>query len=432
MKKITFIECSYDWTDRITKKVKNYGIEILATSISSFISQEDISYYDFTIGENVEIQESKIYAFSVMQFNFFSSIKLALELKEKYPYSKIIFGGLYVQYYAKKIMEKYFFIDYVIIGSIKTFQNLVKNILNKKFEVLSNLFYRKNNIIFQSDIKLDYTWKKIIPQKLICDNSFSHQKNHYLVLGSRGCKYNCNFCLLSKVEKYSQRDEKYILKEIKSRGINNSFQILDQNFCDRIGSLMSKLKDLKAISFNSRTDTFLENYQSILEVLKNNPKTYFTIFVGIENYDDEELLRLGKNITTKQNILATQKLNELEKNFLNFSYKFSFIGINKKTKINNLIKNFEIVKKLFVEENIIKPVYTLYTSHLRNNNLRGFIEWPEDEKTKTIVKNYENEISNLDDYFYRVKYCLDNFCDYDLIWKEIKIIEKNLVFHKSF
>ena len=73
--KLTFIEAPFDWTDRETKKVKNYGISRIAGYLVSknILSKEDMTYVDFTFGKDYsldKIPKSEFYGFSVMQPNY--------------------------------------------------------------------------------------------------------------------------------------------------------------------------------------------------------------------------------------------------------------------------------------------------------------------------------------------------------------------------
>lgn len=448
---ISFIEAPLDWQDRITKKTKNYAIEILASILiqKKIISKTKINYYDFTFNsekiENIKINDSKIYAFSMMQPNFLNTIKLSKLIKNNNPNSKIILGGIGTLSHNKSILKKYHFIDFIITNnSPLSFAKLIKFLINNKtkLENIPNLIFRNNNNIIKTKNQYDKIWQKIYPENIICTNTNLHQKNHYLVLGSIGCKYNCKFCSLTKYTQYQERKEKYITKEIENRikqqKNNNklSFQILDQNYSDKIESLTIKLnkkhltKKINAISFNSRADTFLENISKIKKTIKHNPNIFFTIFIGIENYDNQEIKRLGKTITAKTNIQATITLNDLEKENNNFSYKTSFIGINEETTKNNLLNNLKLVEEIYIKKNIIKPVFFLFTTNLRNDNLiKNFLIEPKDEETCILISSYKNIINQLPAYSKRINYTLKNFDSLDnqeiheFIWAEILIIK---------
>ena len=430
--KLTFIEAPFDWTDRETKKVKNYGISRIAGYLVSknILSKEDMTYVDFTFGKDYsldKIPKSEFYGFSVMQPNYNSSLEIAKELKQRDPDCKIVFGGSAITDLGQEIVEVHDFVDFIGMDE-DSFAKIIKG----------------------EEVVIEYPpkdWKEIMPLDL--ENDCDYIKNHVMLLASLGCTNKCNFCnLVISQPCLVKREDKYLIEEIKHviKDEKISIQLIDQNFCNRLKTFLDNLvklsvgkqearkaseedliEKIKFIGFNSRADTVLKYYQDLVDAVETFSNIDFEVYVGFENYDDEELKRLNKGLTARTNIAATEKLIKLERENNNFRFVMSFIGYNKETTISNMKNNLDILKQLYFDTNYIKNIHWFFESPLRMNSPREkghypkqIYEMPEDEEMKKIILQY-NEITK----------DLPSFTDRKYFYNQFNLKERNIFMVKN-
>lgn len=458
--KLTLIEAPYDWADRTTQKVRSYGLERLAGHL-----KQKLSYVDFTFFENYDLKwipKSDVYGFSVMHPNYNNSLRMAQELKQRDPNSTIIFGGPSVSDLKQEIIEVHKQVDIIVEGMAEeSFKKLIKLISKYKNKVpgrklsgIPDISFRFGGLPVRTEIVYPPKgWDKIKPAEINNLLPSKYLENHYLILGALGCRNRCQFCNIIKAQpKLYDRSNKEIIRELKLRIRKSkiSVQIIHQNFTHRLKGFLSDLeknnllKFIKTISFNSRTDTFLDSITELVYVLKKYPKIGISIYLGIENYDDDELKRLTKGVSSKTNAVATSRLIDLEKSFVNFSFIASFIGFNKKTSRENILNNLYAFKRLYIDRGAIEPFYHFFTSPLRKDlgealrtgeRIKGhypteFNEYPDDPTLRKILIDYKAIAEDLPyfadrkDLFYNsiINPELQALVNQNMVWAEFNII----------
>lgn len=427
--KLSFIEAPFDWVDRETKKIRSYGISRIAGHLvnSGILSKDDISYVDFTFGKDFSLEKipkSDFYGFSVMQPNYDKSLEIAKLLKKRDPDSIIVFGGSAVTDLGQEIVDVHDFVDFALAGMCE--DSFAKVIQGESFE---EEYPPKH-------------WKEIMPLQL--ENDCKYIEDHHMLLASLGCSHKCNFCnLVLSQPSFVKREDKYLIEELKKvlGDEKITVQLIDQNFCSRLKNFISSLEEnnliekIKAIAFNSRADTTLNKFHELKEIVEKYPNIEFILYVGFENYDDEELRRLEKKLTSRTNIAITEKLIKLEQEFDNFRFIMSFIGYNKKTTVSNLKNNLDVFKKIYFDNNYVKAINYFFTSPLRTSmdspREKGYypadtFETPEDEEMQKIISDY-NELTKDIPEFPERKYLYNHF---NLATKNIFMVKnpKNFIF----
>ena len=451
--------------DRNTRKMRNYGVErLLARLIKHKIITEDkYACYDFSfdkLKESATEQEIAEYinkqianlphsewiCFSVMETNYQNALYFANYLKEQHPQIKMVFGGPAATELQKEILEVHPFIDFVIFNTgEETFERLISN---ETPETIPNLIYRKNNEVIKNNEQFPQNkWDEVFVRDIHWNTTGKYVNNHFIVLGSLGCIAKCDFCVIIKKEpQLYERSTEKIIEEIKEcitiakeRSKNNKdqeekdeqngqvyIQIMHQNFCHRIKELMQKLEQenilehIGAIGFNSRADTFLvdKNQNDLLWCLNRHENTKIEIFIGIENYAQNVLNDIGKNIRAETNKKATEQLIHLREHH-NFNFLLSFIGLSHKTTKEDLQQNTKALMEYFTKKEILHPVHYIFSSPLRldikladtfgtprekglypQSNFKRFrkqgnFAYPQDERVIQILEQYNEIIKNI-------------------------------------
>ena len=182
----------------------------------------------------------------------------------------------------------------------------------------------------------DFVWERadFIPPKL--QNNFENDtiNNDFsnLVLFSRGCIYNCAFCIHSSFHKtIHMRNIQSIQAELDTFKQKTSIYIADPsigiiNLYKDILVLLSKYKNL-SFSFNVRADQI--NHEFISYIKKINIDK---LYIGVEDINNEVLKKYNKNetIETVESALELLRYN-------NIQYHLSFL-ISDSFDINNIKK----------------------------------------------------------------------------------------------
>lgn len=143
----------------------------------------------------------------------FKSLKIiAGALKDRFPDIPVVIGGIHATIFAREIMDKYNFIDYVVIGEGEhSFPALLKSIFNKDrhMEAIDGIAYRSDGAVrinpktsFITDLDtlpfIDYGILNVDEYKMDTSWWFSPKKlklgQPFPIISSRSCPERCAFC----------------------------------------------------------------------------------------------------------------------------------------------------------------------------------------------------------------------------------------------
>ncbi|MGL5439471.1 MAG: B12-binding domain-containing radical SAM protein, partial [Filifactoraceae bacterium] len=139
-----------------------------------------------------------IVAFSCYIWNINKILELASNIKKVEPRIKIILGGPEVSYESKELMEKNEFIDYIISGEgEESLRELIKALkFNGSYTEVSGLRYRKEEKIILNEINvLEDLSESVAAYRSVEYKEIENKIVYYET--SRGCGYNCAYCLSS-------------------------------------------------------------------------------------------------------------------------------------------------------------------------------------------------------------------------------------------
>lgn len=183
--------------------------ELLKYNISSEILHLGVELEinkNFSISTYITHNDYKVILFPLHWYHqLYDTIEIARKIKNETPNVKIILGGYTASSFAKELMERFEFIDYIIKGEgEKPIIELVKYTLNennKQIYKIPNIVYRKNNeILFSS--KVWVANNKELNSFNFCEieNLRNYKKyieitnNIFFTCVGRGCPGNCAWC----------------------------------------------------------------------------------------------------------------------------------------------------------------------------------------------------------------------------------------------
>ncbi|QXM06328.1 B12-binding domain-containing radical SAM protein [Crassaminicella indica] len=239
---------------------------------------------EYTINHHMDYILGEIYkggfdivCFSCYIWNKSNTLKIVRNLKKVCPNLKIILGGPEVSFDAVDLMEKENAIDYIIVGEgEETFKELMNFLVNKKGEIesIKGIAYRKGNGIFKTPDRELIKDLGSIPFPYDIDELDEYKNKIIYYESSRGCPYNCRYCLSSTI-----------------KGVR--FFPLDRVKCDLGLFLEKKVKQVKFVdrTFNVKKSHSLEIMKYIVE--NDNGYTNFHFEITADLLDDEMLTFLS-------------------------------------------------------------------------------------------------------------------------------------------
>lgn len=253
-----------------------------------------------------EIYKSKadIFCFSSYIWNIDFVISLAKDIKTLLPNSKVILGGPEISYNSQELIDSFPFIDCIICGEgEETLPIVVKDLeQNKSTEKI--IF---SNNIKQEDIKFPYLKNEISELK---DKIIYYET-------SRGCPFNCTYCLSGGKGKPRFKDLKDIktqLKQIINEGAK-LIKFVDRSFnCNRqrayeIFSFLKETQTNATFHFEICAELLIEED---FELLKGVPKGKFQFEIGIQSTNQKSLEEIDRKFNVDTLLENIKRLKELK------------------------------------------------------------------------------------------------------------------------
>lgn len=261
-----------------------------------------------------EMDKPYIFGFSVLTAAFKNAVFISRKLKENYPDSVIIFGGIHPTAMPDEVLG-YKHIDIVLRGEgEKALVDLYRYIKSgKDFTHLSNISYRIDGQIIHNKTG-------ILSDSLDSFPSFPYHlfnSGRYdlgFILSSRGCPYECIFCSnrVTTGRRYRFKSAEAIVNELNllHYKYNRSYVLfVDDNLLvdrKRIYEIIENIRKAgldKKMTFNFQARGDNVDYK-LLEDLYG--AGFRSIFFGIETSSDKIMKIIKKNETVAQCVNAVK------------------------------------------------------------------------------------------------------------------------------
>lgn len=266
-------------------------------SLYHYVSSPDVSFAEFTINERAADVLTAIYRchaqtvlFSCYIWNIEFVLKVSSMLKKVAPDTSIIFGGPEVSFNSIDYMEKYQFIDGIICGEG---EETFREFLEKGFEINGMTFRKKGKI------------QKMPEREPICDITqipFPYDENDIIsnhgkliyYESSRGCPFNCSYCLSSTTHSLRFRDIDTVKQELMFfikhkvpivKFVDRTFNADRKRTCELLEFLIDNSKET---TFHFEIAADLIN-DEILSVLKKAPDGLFQMEIGVQSTNNKTI-----------------------------------------------------------------------------------------------------------------------------------------------
>ncbi|PLT34403.1 B12-binding domain-containing radical SAM protein [Bacillus sp. V5-8f] len=247
-----------------------------------------------------------IIGFSCYIWNIEETIKVIQMLKKINPELVIILGGPEVTYDVSEWLEKIPEADFIVMGEGEmTFKKLLEELHGgKDFRTVSGIAYRSNgkNVIQPQSSKLDL---KELPSPFHFEEDIPHlSKRVAYVETSRGCPFNCQFCL-SSIEvgvRYFDREKikediRYLMKNGAKtiKFVDRTFNISRSYAMEMFQFLIDEHVQGTVFQFEITADIMRPE---VIQFLNDNaPRGLFRFEIGVQSTNDytNELVKRKQN-----------------------------------------------------------------------------------------------------------------------------------------
>lgn len=264
--------------------------------------------------EKLYKEKADAYAFSVYIWNRAQQFSAASALKKLLPDSLVIFGGPEVSFESDDFFEKYPFADYLIKGEGE--------------QAICDILYGKYNRGTVVDGGIYHGFENN-SEPYFCDKYSEGDADGKLVYyeSSRGCPYNCSYCLSSvkrKGEKLRFKPVDTVKKELKEL---LSHEIRTLKFVDRtFNADRARAKELFCYIIDLVSDRCRDGIYTgpachfeicaallddeTVNVLSHAPSGLFQFEIGVQTVTPQSLAAIGRADDTDKILSNVRKLRE--------------------------------------------------------------------------------------------------------------------------
>lgn len=289
----------------------------------SRLRQRSLEVMEFSINDSlgsilgkIYSGSRKVYAFSCYIWNIDMVLKLCSSIKRLNPEAAILLGGPEVSFDASQLLAQHPYIDYILRGEGEESLPELLQLLGAKNADLSTvkgLTYREADTVIDNPDRPLMQDLDIIPFPYE-DLSLLQNKIIYYET-SRGCPFNCQYCLSSTihgVRTFSMERIKEDIRRFVEHGVKQ-VKLVDRTFnCNKKHSL-EILRYI--IGLGGKTNFHFEIAADLLDeemlcVLAAAPKDMFQFEIGVQSTNEAALREISRAMSldrVKSNVRALQQ-----------------------------------------------------------------------------------------------------------------------------
>jgi len=338
---------------------------------------------EYTINENLQDIFADIFsdtydliAFSCYIWNIEYIIKLCNDIKIADDNIKILLGGPEVSYESYEFMSKFGFADFIIRDEGEViFRKFVKAyISNKDFSNIPSFLYRINGNITENPYEAPIDNLALIKGAYDIFNEDDVKDKIVYYETSRGCSYNCAYCLSSITKKVRFFPYEKVITDIKKIVDAGAKQI---KFVDRTFNF-DKKRTIEIIKYLCSIDNGSINFHfeitahilqdDLLDILKNVRQGLFQFEIGVQS-------------TNKQTIKSVNRIDNFDK------IREKVIKIKS---FGNIHQHLDLIVGLPYEDIVSLKKSFNDVMVLRPDNLQlGFLKVLKGSPIKSMVDEYD-------------------------------------------
>ena len=415
---------------------------------------------EFTINEDIEEILSEItkggydfVAFSCYIWNIEKTLKIAENLKLVNPNLKIMFGGPEVSFNSNELLNSYSFLDYIIAGEgEEAVRDLVKALSSgdeMELNQISNLYFRgkKTALLDNDSVKMIVTDLAIIPPIYLDTKKGEIQNKIVYYETSRGCTFNCAYCLSAAtrgVRFFDISRVKAELKHLVSLGAKQ-IKFVDRTFNSDEAKAIEMIEYLISIddgniNFHFEITAYLLQ-KPVLELVKSARRGLFQFEIGVQSTNAKTLKAVNRADKFKA---LSENVNEI-KRYKNIHQHLDLIAGLPYEDINSFKNSFndvfdlkpdalqlgflKILKGSPIEKKVAEHGYVYRTYPPYEVLYNSYISYKEIMELKE-VEHILDRFYNTGRFKYSIEYLYDTIYKsngYELFEKLKNIIKENSI-----
>ena len=273
------------------------------------IEDIEVDIREYTINNELDFILKDIYKndydvilFSTYIWNVNDIVKLCDNIKKVKPNMKIALGGPEVSYDSEDSMKKYDFVDYILYGEGElVFRDFVKHLKGDiKIEDVDGIVYRNNKDIIKNKPMKLLENLDLIPSPYEKLNKEEYENRIVYYETSRGCPFNCQYCLSSTLQglRYFSIDRvKIDLKALIDARVSQ-IKFIDRTFnankkfaMEIMKFLMENDNDYTTYHFEVTAHLLSDD---MLEFLKDCKEGLFQFEIGVQTTNEKVLDAVGR------------------------------------------------------------------------------------------------------------------------------------------
>ena len=284
-------------------------------------------------------------ALSMMSLDINNHYGLAIEIKKRFPQTKIIAGGAHISFIREKALQDCPAIDFGVVHEGE--QTLVELLKGKTFQSIKGLLYHEQDgtVIYTGDRELIGNMDQLAFPRYR-KFKLSRYGRTLAIASSRGCPFSCTFCgaFLSMGRKWRARSVQSIVGEIEywqQEGFTN-FNFIDSNFFmskQRVMDLCDSLSN-RHLSITLTSDGMRAKDADPVMLKKLKQFGLQSVAIGIESANDDILNSIKKGETVADLESCMEILLEFDINVI----AFFIIGLPGET-IKHVLNSFTFALK---------------------------------------------------------------------------------------
>ena len=273
------------------------------------INDISVNVKEYTINENLQdifadilSDTYDLIAFSCYIWNIEYIIKLCNDIKIANEDVKILLGGPEVSYESYEFMLRHKFADFIIRDEGEViFRKFVKSyIQDKNFSNIPSFLYRENGKIIENEYEPPIDNLALIrgAYDIFNENDIKDKIVYYET--SRGCSYNCAYCLSSITKKVRFFPYEKVISDIKKIVDAGAKQIkfVDRTFNfdkNRTSNIIKYLCSIDNGKINFHFEITAHILQDdLLDILKNVRQGLFQFEIGVQSTNKETIKSVNR------------------------------------------------------------------------------------------------------------------------------------------
>ena len=312
---ITAIDSKFIHSNLAVRYLKNFTKDL---DYEAKIKELTINDREERILEEIIKEKPDVVAFSTYIWNVELISRISNLIKRVNPQIEILYGGPEVSFDSRTFLQNNVG-EYVIEGEgEKTYKDFILHKLGKiKLEEVRGLHYKINDVVYSNEKRPLMSMNEIVfPYEE--DEDLSNKIVYYEA--SRGCPFNCKYCLSSTSHGVRFLDIDRVLNDLMYF-INKKVRLV--KFVDRTFNCNPKfamaiwdflIKQDTNTQFHFEISADILNEEEI-KLLANAPKGRFRFEVGVQTTNDDVLKNINRFVNfsdIKEKVLEIEALRNID------------------------------------------------------------------------------------------------------------------------